>query len=74
MGWLDDSSHPILLCLSYHFTDMQPKGKISTTQLKLLDSTGGTVQLPGNAISILVNLPNQVGILILKTKKVDYCR
>ena len=82
MGWLDDSIHLILRHLPYHFTDEQTKDKISKIQLKLLDSTGGTVELPANTIlntrkfaihpHFLVKMV--VGILILKTKKVDDCR
>ena len=79
MGWLDNPIHFILWHPPYHFTDEQTKDKISTTQIKLLDSPGGTVQLPVNTASstgkfaihphFLVKMV--VGILILKTKKVD---
>ena len=78
----DDSIHLILRYPPYHFTDMQTKDKISTTQRKLEHRTGVTVQLPASTISNTgkfdINpdflVTKVVRILILKTKKGDDCR
>ena len=44
----DNSIHLILRYPPYHFTDMQTKDKISTTQRKLEHRTGVTALLPGD--------------------------